>query len=116
MSAGIEGREEFLARIALIDRLSSGINRRQPVGARDAHLCTGFQDSRCCNPNVVVLPERSVDQVLKLLVLKHLPPFLVSERFLRGLVCVLRRGSTVRGRNVCARSLIVWADSAARKI
>src|SRR5438445_9944768 len=42
------------------------------------------------NPNVVVLPESRVDQVLKLLVLKNLPPFLVSERFGRRLLCVLR--------------------------
>jgi hypothetical protein len=33
--------------------------------------------------------ERSVDKILKLLVLKHLPPFLVAKRFRRGLLYLL---------------------------
>jgi hypothetical protein len=53
----------------LIDGLSSGVNRRQPIGACDTHLGLGFQDSRCRNPNVVVLPKSRVDQFLKLLIL-----------------------------------------------
>src|SRR3984893_12039887 len=115
VSACVERREEFGARRALIDRLSSSTNRRQPIGACDADLRLGFQDSRCCNPNVVVLLESGVDQILKLLVLKQLPPFLVSERFRRRLFCLLLRcSSTVRTRNVYARSLIVGPDSAAR--
>jgi len=87
VSALYRCREEFLARRTLVDRLSSGTNRRQPVGARDAHLRLGFQDSRCRNANVVVLLEGSVDQVLKLLVLEDVPPFLVAERFRRRLRC-----------------------------
>src|ERR1700730_8429618 len=114
VSACVERREEFLARRALIDRLSSSTNRRQPIGACDADLRLGFQDSRCCNPNVVVLLESSVDQVLKLLVLKQLPPFLVTERFRRRRLGLLRYGSAVRARNVYARSFIVGPDSAAR--
>ncbi len=56
-----------------------------------------------------------MDQVLKLLVLKHLPPFLVSEGFHRRLACLLRGRSTVCTGNVYARPLIVGADCAARK-
>src|ERR1700676_322339 len=115
MSACLECREKFLARRALIERLSSGADRRQPIGACDADLRSGFQDSRCCNPNVVVLLESGVDQVLKLLVLKHLPPFLVSERFRHGLRWLLRCSSTVGTGDVYARSLIVRPDSAARR-
>ncbi len=114
MSICVECRKEFLARRALIERLSSGINRRQPVSARDADLRPGFQDSRCRNANIVVLLESSVDQLLKLLVLKHLPPFLVSKRFGRRLLRLLRCNSTVCARNVCARPLIVRTDSAPR--
>ncbi len=115
VSACVECREEFLARRALVERLSSGTNRRQSVGARDAHLRPGFQDSRCRNANIVVLLEGSVDQVLKLLVLKHLPPFLVAKRFRRGLLYLLRCGSTVRARDFYARSFIIGSDSAARR-
>ncbi len=113
MSACVECREEFLARRALIERLSSGTNRRQPVGACDADLRPGFQDSRCCNPNVVVLLESGMDQVLKLLVLEDLPPFLVTERFRRRLRYILGRSATVCTRNAYARSLIIGPDSAA---
>src|SRR6267378_617572 len=115
MSACVECREELLARRALIERLSSGANRRQSVGACDADLRPGFQDSRCCNANIVVLLESSVDQILKLLVLKHLPPFLVAKRFRRGLLYLLRCGSTVRARDFCARSFIIGPDRAARR-
>jgi len=98
--ACVKCREELLPRRALIERLSSGINRRQAVRARDADLRPGFQNSRCRDANVVVLLEGSVDQVLKLLVLKHFPPFLVTERFGLRLLWLFRCSSTVRSRNV----------------
>src|SRR5260370_16728740 len=88
--ACVKCREELLPRRALIERLSSGINRRQAVRARDANLRPGFQNSRCRDANVVVLLEGSVDQVLKLLVLKHFPPFLFPQRFRLLLLCLFR--------------------------
>ena len=45
-----------MARRALIDGLSSGTNRRQPIGARDADLRPGFQDSRCGNATIARSP------------------------------------------------------------
>ena len=69
----------------LIISANAGTDRRQLVSACNAYLCLGFQDSRCRNANIVILLESSVNQVLKLLILKHLPPFLVSERFRRRL-------------------------------
>ena len=110
MSACVELREEFLARRALIERLSSGVNRRQPVGACDADLRPGFQDSRCGNADIVVLAESGADQVLKLWVLKQLPPFLVTERLRCRLRCLLRGGCAVCARNVYAGSLIIGPD------
>jgi hypothetical protein len=115
VSACVECREELLSRRTLIERLSSDTNRGQPIGACDADLRPGFQDSRCRDANIVILPEGGVNQVLKLLVLKQLPPFLVTERFRSRLWCLLRRSSTVRARNIYAWSLIVGPDGAAGK-
>jgi hypothetical protein len=56
-----------------------------------------------------------VDQVLKLLVLKQLPPFLDAERFRHRLFCLSRCSSTVRTRNVYVWPLIIGPHSAARK-
>src|SRR4029077_7708492 len=113
-SARFEGRKEFLARRTLIHSLSSCADRRQLVGARDAHLRLSFQDSCCRDTNVVVLLQSGADQVLELLVLKYLPPFLVSERLGRGLSRLLWHSSTISTRNVYARSPIVRPRGAAR--
>jgi len=79
VSACVECREEFLARRALIERLSSGINRRQPFGARDAHLRLGFQDSRGRNANIVVLLEGQCGSDLEAACLET-PPTIFGRR------------------------------------
>jgi len=48
---------------ALIDCFNSAADRRQLVGASDADLCLGLQDSRCRNANIVILLEGRADQV-----------------------------------------------------
>jgi hypothetical protein len=98
----------------LIISANSSTDCRQLVSACNAYPCPCFQDSRGRNANIVILLQSRVDQLLKLLVLKRFPPFLVSERFRRGLRCLLRNSSTVGTRNVCARSLIIRPHSAAR--
>ncbi len=107
--------EKFRLRIAFIHGQGFATDGWQLVGTRDAQLRLGFEDSRCRNANIVILPESGVDQVLQLLVLKDLPPFLVSERLRRrGLRWFLRSSSTVHARNVGTWSLIVRPHSAAR--
>src|SRR2546425_1267137 len=113
--ARFEWREILCARRALIHSLSSRADRRQLVSACDTHLSLGLQDPRCGDANIVVLLEGRVDQILKLLVLKHLPPFLVCEGFRRRLRCLFWRNSAIRARNVYTRPLIVRPHSAARK-
>src|SRR5260370_30578828 len=75
-----------------------------------------FESAGCGKANVVIMLERRVDEILKLFVLEHLPPFQVSKGgFRRRLRCLLRRRSTICTGNVYARPFIVGPYSAARK-
>jgi hypothetical protein len=69
----------------------------------------------CCDSHIVVLLDGGAQQLLQLLVLKKLPPFLVRERSRIGLPGILLLNSSMSGRNIYRRALVTRPHGATRK-
>jgi hypothetical protein len=82
------------------------------IGACDPQLCSRLCDPRGGDAHVEVLAQRRPDQLLKLFVLKHLPPLLIAKRRLVGGKCAGRCGGAIRLRQLRNRPFVVRPDGA----
>src|SRR5262249_15162532 len=113
MTAGLDRWQDFLLCRALICGRGPTCNLRKLIGAGDSQPRLGLKNPRCRDAHIVILLQRSLDQLLQFFIAENRPPLLitkgvdiVSSRF-------FWRQSTISWGSIDFRPFVIRPDSAA---
>src|SRR5262249_21336189 len=109
----VDGRKNPLLRSALVDGGRLTRDGGELVGPCDTQECLSLKNAGCRTAQIVVLLERSLDQLLELIVLKDVEPLVVSKRMRIILRGFFGSQSTIDTWSTDDRFLVVWSNRAA---